>query len=192
MGIYGWLAKKLVANQNEQILESNELIIEMEVDKSFIDFIKSNQEILKEDLQATVDLKDGNTKVSIIVRDRVTVTTSGGCSRIDSCSFKISGPDKVISKTGKIDIIIPGYDSSKDKEKIKPYVDKKIVSKFKGGNLPAEVKLALKFAEDEQKFLRLIYNNPESENQKKLFRQMIKDSDYVINFKYDILNHKKG
>lgn len=168
--------------------KQKELIIEMEVDRSFIDFISNNQKILKEDLQAEVDLKDNKTKVSIIVRDKVTVTSSGGCSHLESPSFKISGPPDLISKTGKIDVIIPGYSEDKTEEDLKPYIDKKVLAKFKKKSIPEEVKLALKFAEDEQKFLRLIYNKPKTKNQWKLFNQMIKDSDYVINFDIQIKN----
>lgn len=183
MGLYG---HKLDTLFNEG---SKEIIIEMEVDKEFIDFILSEQELLKEDLQANVTLQDNKTKVTIIVRDKVTVTTSGGCSHIESPSFKISAPEDLISKTGKIDIIIPGYSDDKSEEELKPYVDKKVLAKLKKKSLPEEIKLALKFAEEEQKFLRLIYNNPKSKNQQKLFKQMMKDSDYVIDFKTDISSY---
>ena len=170
------------------VKKQKELVIEIEVDRSFIDFISNNQKILKEDLQAEVDLEDNKTKVSIIVRDKVTVTSSGGCSHLESPSFKISGPSDLISKTGKIDVIIPGYSKDKTEEDLKPYIDKKVLAKFKKKSIPEEVKLALKFAEDEQKFLRLIYNKPKTKNQWRLFNQMIKDSDYVINFDIQIKN----
>lgn len=187
MGIYGWLAKKLVANQNEQILESNELIIEMEVNKSFIDFIESEQEILQEDIQANIDLKkDNKTKVTIMIRDRETVKSDKGCKHVYSCSYKVIGPDKLLDKAGGdyFDIIVPGYENNKSKDELKPYVDKAVSDKFKKTN-PPELQLALDFGEKERKLLKLIYDNPASPNQKKLFRQLIKDCSkyYDVRFR---------
>jgi hypothetical protein len=184
MGIYGNVARSLIEQQNND--KVNILIIEMLVDKSFIDFINTEQEFLKEDIQADINLVKDKTEVTIMIRDKETVKVDKGCKHVNSCSFKVTGPDKLLKKAGggSFDIIVPGFDESKSDEDLKPYLDKAVSGKFKKVN-PPELQLALDFGEQERKLIKLIYDNPSSPNQKKLFKQLIKDCSekYDISFK---------
>lgn len=183
MSIYGHKFDKFIKTESD-------IIIEMTVDKETIDFLLQEQKLLHETLQADLSLQSGKTKVDIRLRDKVTVTRNKHSSHEMSTSFKIMGPKKIVDKTGNIDVILPGYKEDAKPEDLKPYIDKVIEDKFKKG-YPDSVKLALDFAEKEQKLIRLIYQNPNTENQKKLLKQLIKDSNYIIDFTYTIDNENE-
>ena len=163
--------------------------IEIYVDHDTYLAIQQEQQALHEVMQADVYLKDGKTKVNIMVRDRVSVTQSGSCSHAESPSIKVTGPTNKISTP--FDIVIPQFTKTGEKPYngaktpgIEPTEEPVVVNSDSGKQkYTKETELAKRFVKDNQKILSLLYKGDKNErNQIKLFKQLLNNCDYIVDF----------
>lgn len=191
MGIYDKAVKEKLIKEEGLIEKPITIELEIYVDSGIYESIVENSIILYENMSGYINLNNGKNKVKLLIRDKTTVTANGGNKHVESCSLKIVGPLPYSNKNG-VDIIIPPF--VKDGEK--PYKDAKtpghdksevfIDSNAKVNENDPVIKLGIKFAKENKKILRLLYQKPENEpNQYKLFSQLISNCDYIEDFTFN-------
>lgn len=206
MGQYGHAFDNFIEQEKDK-----NVVIEIYVSSELFDQLQNSSEIaqLNENVISKVNLNDkkSKTEIVIMIRDRKTLSSAGGDVGNHGCSIKLVGPKSIV-KQG-IDIIVPNFKKNgeapypgakvpgeftgSDKAFVDPNVDVKKQKIARGSGYIDEVNLALKFANEYQKQLNLIFKHPENEqNQFKLLSEIINNCDYISKFSIESINKDKA